>query len=169
MQRFVDFIQYRIYTLTMSQDKQQIWIRKASPEDMPFIGEHLTRFMLDDEDLDHRQFVVAIEGQKLVGFGRIIPHKRVYELGGIGVIEDKRNRGIGTMIVEYLKRIFPSDDVYIITDIPGYFERLGFAKAQNPPEELLTKIERVCRTKCHRDGVVMLFKRKKPDDCITLG
>ncbi len=136
-------------------------MRGASPDDMPFIREHLVRFMLDDEDLDHRQFVVALEGREIVGFGRIIPHREVYELGGVGVVESRRNRGIGTIIVEHLKSIFPSDDVYIITDIPGYFEKLGFRKIENAPEELLKKIERVCKTKCRRDAVVMLYKRKK--------
>jgi len=126
---------------------------------MPFIREHLARFMLDDEDLDYRQFVVALEGREIVGFGRIIPHGEVFELGGVGVVESRRNRGVGTLIVEYLKSVFPSDDVYIITDIPGYFEKLGFRKTETPPEELVRKIERICKTKCRQDAVVMLYRR----------
>ena len=48
-----------------------ISLRPASPEDMPFIKECIERFRLDDEDLDYHQFVVAIDGKKIAGFGRI--------------------------------------------------------------------------------------------------
>lgn len=39
---------------------ERIKVRGASPDDMPFIKSHIERFRLDDEDLDYRQFVVAV-------------------------------------------------------------------------------------------------------------
>jgi len=85
-----------------------VTIRLASPDDMPFITECIDRFKLDDEDLDFRQFIVAADGNEIVGFGRIRPHKEVYELGCVGVIESRRNQGIGRMIIEHLINVFPS-------------------------------------------------------------
>jgi N-acetylglutamate synthase-like GNAT family acetyltransferase len=123
---------------------------------MPFITECIDRFKLDDEDLDFRQFVVAADGNEIVGFGRIRPHKEVYELGCVGVVESSRNQGIGRMIVEHLINVFPSDDVYITTDFIRYFERLGFKQIKHGPEELIEKLKRVCRSKC-REGAVVMF------------
>ncbi len=137
-----------------------VTMQAASPDDMPFITECIDRFGLDNEDLDFRQFIIAIVGNELVGFGRIRPYKEVYELGCIGVMENRRGRGIGRMIVEYLINSFPADDVYITTDLIRYFERLGFRQIERGPGELIEKLNRVCRSKCREGAVVMLRKRR---------
>jgi len=137
-----------------------ITMRAASPDDMPFITEYINRFRLDNEDLDFRQFIIAADGNVLVGFGRIRPHNEVYELGCIGVVESSRGRGIGRMIVEYLINAFPSDDVYITTDLIRYFERLGFRQIEHGPGELIEKLGRVCRSKCREGAMVMLHRRR---------
>jgi len=140
---------------------QPIVLRDASPGDMPFIMEHLGKFLLDDEDIDFRQFIVAVENKEIVGFGRIRPHREVYELGSIGVVENRRSRGVGTLIIERLIDIFPVDDVYLVTDIPGYFEKQGFRVIRDAPEELLEKIRRICPAKCRGTAVVMHLRRAK--------
>lgn len=136
-----------------------IKIRKALSDDMSFIKECIEKFQLDDEDLDCRQFVVAVEGNEIVGFGRIRPHKEVYDLGSIGVVEHKRNQGIGEMIIKYLIDNFPTDDVYITTDIPEYFKKLGFKKTEPSPKELVEKLERICKSKCREGAIVMVYKK----------
>lgn len=138
-------------------------IQPASPDDMPFIKRHIEKFRLDDEDLDYCQFVIAVEGNEISGFGRIRPHKEVYELGCVGVVENKRNQGIGKMIVEYLINIFPSNDVYITTDLIEYFERFGFKRITHGPKELEEKLKRVCKSKCREGAVVMVYKKLKED------
>jgi len=137
-----------------------VTIRAASLDDMPFITECIDRFKLDDEDLDFRQFIVAAVGNELVGFGRIRPHKEVYELGSIGVAESSKGRGIGRKIVEHLINAFPSDDVYITTDLNRYFERLGFRQTEHAPGELIEKLKKVCRSKCREEAVVMLRRKR---------
>ena len=67
-------------------NQASIKIREASPDDMSFIKKHIYKFRLDDEDIDHRQFVVAVDWDEIVGFGRIRPHKEVYELGCVGLL-----------------------------------------------------------------------------------
>ncbi len=136
-----------------------IKIRPALSDDMPFIKECIERFHLDDEDLDYRQFVVAVENKEIVGFGRIRPYNEVYELGGIGVVEHKRNQGIGELIIKHLIEHFPVDDVYITTDLPEYFERLGFKRIEPGPKELVAKLERVCKSKCREGAMVMIYKK----------
>lgn len=136
-----------------------IFVRPAEYEDMPFIKECIERFRLDDENLDYRQFIVTVEGSELVGFGRIRPHKELYELGSVGVVEQRRSQGIGRMIVKYLIDKFPTNNVYITTDLIKYFERLGFRKIEPGPKELIEKLQRVCKSKCREGAVVMLYKR----------
>ncbi|MBI3601027.1 MAG: GNAT family N-acetyltransferase [Nitrospinae bacterium] len=138
---------------------KRVAIREASPNDMPFIKEHIEKFRLDDEDLDHRQLVVAVAGEEIVGFGRIRPHKNVYELGSVGVIENRWGEGIGRMIVEHLVGIFPTDEIYITTDLPEYFEKVGFKRIEPGPKDLVEKIQRVCKTKWRRDAVAMLLTK----------
>lgn len=134
-----------------------ITIRPTSSNDMSFIKEHIKKFQLDDEDLDYHQFVVAVDDNEILGFGRIRPHKDVYELGSVGVIENRRSQGIGKMIVEHLISIFPTKEVYITTDIPEYFERFGFKKIEPGPKNLVEKLQRVCRPKQREGAVVMMF------------
>ncbi|MBI5181939.1 MAG: GNAT family N-acetyltransferase [Nitrospirae bacterium] len=138
-----------------------IFVRPAEYDDMPFIKECTEKFRLDDEDLDYRQFIVAVEGSEIVGFGRIRPHKEVYELGSVGVVEQQRNQGIGKMIVKYLIDKFPTNEVYITTDLIKYFERLGFKKIEPGPKELVEKLQRVCKSKCREGAVVMVYKRDR--------
>ena len=59
----------------------------------------------------------------------------------MGVVENRRNQGIGKTIVEHLINIFPSDDVYITTDLLDYFERFGFRKIDSGPDELVEKLK----------------------------
>ncbi|MBI5099004.1 MAG: GNAT family N-acetyltransferase [Nitrospirae bacterium] len=129
---------------------------------MAFIAECIDRFRLDNEDLDYRQFIVAVDGGEIAGFGRTRPHKEVYELGCVGVIESRRNQGLGKMIVEDLINAFLSGNVYITTDLIGYFERLGFREIKNGPEDLVEKIKRVCISKCRAGAVVMVYRKEKP-------
>ena len=136
-----------------------IKIRPALLDDMPFIKECIERFQLDDEDLDYTQFIVAVEGNEIVGFGRIRPHKEVYELSCVGVVEHRRHQGIGEMIIKHLIDHFPTDDVYITTDLPGYFEKLCFKRIEPGPKELEEKLNRVCKSKCREGAMVMVYKK----------
>ena len=130
----------------------------ARSEDMPFIGDCVRRFRLDDEDLKAQQFIVLREGDRIVAFGRIKPYLEVYELGSVGVVEDRRGQGLGVRVTKELIRRFPSPDVYITTDLPAYFERLGFQRIETGPEEIFAKIARVCGRL--RTGVVAMVLHK---------
>ncbi len=49
-------------------NEKNIEIQPASSDDMPFIKECIGKFRLDDEDLDYRQFVVAVDRDETIAF-----------------------------------------------------------------------------------------------------
>ena len=135
-------------------------IRSATEADLPFIRETVARLRLDNEDLRADQFLVVEEGGRTVAFGRIKPYRRTFELGCVAVVEDRRKQGIGALVVRELVRRFPQRRVYVTTDVPEYFQRLGFARTRALPRELGDKIGRVEGRL--RSGVVGMAYRR-PD------
>lgn len=118
-------------------------IRSAVQADLPFIQGMVARLRLDNEDPRPEQFIVVEEGGRMVAFGRIKPYRRTFELGCVAVVEDRGGQGIGELVVRELIRRFPQRRVYVTTDIPEYFERLGFVRTTALPRELSEKIDRV--------------------------
>ncbi|MDP3793178.1 MAG: GNAT family N-acetyltransferase, partial [Candidatus Uhrbacteria bacterium] len=102
----------------------------ATNDDMPFIRDTVARLRLDGERLEAQQFIVLRrEGRDgIIGFGRVKPYRHTHELGCVAVVEEERGRGWGELIVRELVRRFPQDEVYVTTDLPEYFERLGFLR-----------------------------------------
>jgi len=135
-----------------------IKLRKARIADMPLIESCIEEFRLDSEDIKCEQFVVAEKAGSVVGFGRIKPYRYCFELGCLTVIETYRNRGIGGSILKRLIHDFPSDDIWITTDIPEYFGRFGFQPTAEAPEEIVDKIRRVCESRQHPNAVIMLLR-----------
>jgi N-acetylglutamate synthase-like GNAT family acetyltransferase len=133
-------------------------IRQATQADLPFIQDTVARLHLDDEDLRAEQFIVVEEGERTVAFGRIKPYRRTFELGCVAVVEVRRNQGLGALVVRELIRRFPQRRVYVTTDIPEYFERLGFVRTKALPRELSEKIGRVEGRL--RSGVVGMVHRQ---------
>ncbi len=138
-------------------------IRPATSEEFPFIRETVARLRLDGEALEPQQFIVVRrEGGGgpggIIAFGRIKPYRETHELGCVAVVEEERGRGWGELVVRELIRRFPQDEVYVTTDLRGYFERLGFLRTEVLPRELEEKIKRV--EGVVREGVVgMIYDR----------
>jgi len=133
----------------------------ATNDDMPFIRDTVARLRLDGERLGAQQFIVLRrEGRDgIIGFGRVKPYRHTHELGCVAVVEEERGRGWGELIVRELVRRFPQDEVYVTTDLPEYFERLGFLRTEILPPELEEKIARV--EGAVRSGVVgMVYDRR---------
>jgi len=136
-------------------------ISPATNDAMPFIRDTVARLRLDGERLEAEQFIVLRRdgGDGIIGFGRVKPYRRTHELGCVAVIEEERGLGWGELLVRELVRRFPQDEVYVTTDLPEYFERLGFLRTEILPPELEEKIARVEGTV--RSGVVgMVYDRR---------
>lgn len=135
------------------------WVSAARPGDLPFVRECVARFRLDDEGLDPRQFVVIRRARRIVAFGRVKPYEGgVFELGGVGVVEEERGKGLGAAIVAELIRRFPVPDVWITTDLPAWFERFGFRRDDGAPAPIRDKLARVCASL--RPGTVAMVLRR---------
>jgi len=128
---------------------------------MPFIHECVRRFRLDGEVLAAEQFMTVRQGGEIIAFGRIKPYgDDVYELGCVGVVEEQRGRGLGRLVVQELIERFPTDAVYVTTDLTEYFDKLGFTRTNTLPRPLAEKIENVCDKL--RSGVVgMVHQRQR--------
>jgi N-acetylglutamate synthase-like GNAT family acetyltransferase len=75
------------------------------------------------------------------------------------VIEEARDRGVGALVVRTLMHGFPTEIVWITTDLPGWFERFGFVRATDAetPPVLTEKIAKICV----RNGVVAMRARRR--------
>lgn len=124
--------------------------------DMPFIASSLKRLMLDDRGLDYGQFLVVRDGERVLGFGRVINHGGFLELASIAVIEEDRSRGIGRALVESLMRRCPPGEIYLVTDIPAFFARFGFKETSEVPQAIRRKIVDFCQGKSAAPVVAMV-------------
>ena len=132
-------------------------LESARPEDMALVRECVDRFKLDGERLEPGQFVVARDDGRVVAFGRIKPYDHCHELGTVAVLEAERGKGYARLVVEELVRRFPSPEVWITTDRPEVFARLGFHLVERGPEEIQAKLDRICGWKAN---VVTMLRRK---------
>ncbi len=137
---------------------QDFQFAPATAEDFPFIRDTVLRLRLDPEHLRPEQFLTLRRDGRVIAFGRIKPYRRTYELGCVAVVEEERGRGWGRLMVRELIRRFPQDEVYITTDLPAYFDPLGFLRTEILPPELEAKIARVCES-LRPDTVGMVYDR----------
>ena len=136
-------------------------VRHATHGDMGFIREELRKSNIDSENLDPREFVVAMEDGSVAGFGRLRKAGEAYQIGCVVVVEDKRRRGVGSLIVKHLLDFTPVSLVYIVTDLVDYFEKLGFVEMKEGSKELLDALDEACKVKGKPHTVVMVYERPK--------
>lgn len=133
----------------------------ARPEDLPLIESEVARMRLDGEDLRVEQFVVALEDGQVVGFGRIRPHgDGVFELGSVGVLEGARRRGVGRALVQELMNRFPTEEIYLATDLVEYFMRFGFTPTAVAPRAITARLDHGGQG-AQRSGVVAMAMRRR--------
>ena len=136
-------------------------VRHATHGDMGFIREELRKSNIDSENLDPREFVVAMEDGSVAGFGRLRKAGEAYQIGCVVVVEDKRRRGVGSLIVKHLLDFTPVSLVYVVTDLVDYFEKLGFVEMKEGSKELLDALDEACKVKGKPHTVVMVYERPK--------
>jgi N-acetylglutamate synthase-like GNAT family acetyltransferase len=108
---------------------------------MPAIVRMIGEFHLDYENLEPGQFVIIEDAGVMVGFGRLKPYSDATELGCVGVLHDRRNQGIGRLIVDELISRAPKE-VWITTDMPNYFRPMGFVESADVPKSIAQKLDR---------------------------
>lgn len=103
------------------------------------IKEYIAQFELDNRELKAEEFLIAVSGDELLGFGRIREYNDCSELCSLGVVEPHRFKNIGTDVTKSLIRKAKSE-LYLVCIIPVFFERLDFAVVDEYPSALKDKL-----------------------------
>lgn len=111
---------------------------------------------LDLEDVLWQQFIVAKKEESIIGFGRLRNYSQCTEVATVGVIQEERNKGIGTTIVKELIRLGPAE-IYITCVIPKFFIRLGFQTVKEYPFILQKKVD-FCKLYDFSDEQIFVMK-----------
>jgi N-acetylglutamate synthase-like GNAT family acetyltransferase len=137
-------------------------IRHATADDMAFIEEQLKKNSMDAGNLDFSEFIVATENGEIRGFGRMRKTGQFYQVGCVVVVEERRSRGIGSLIVKHLMDLSPVTMVYIPAELEEYFSKLGFVKMQEGSKELFDALDEACQVKGRPNTSVMVYEKSMP-------
>ena len=141
-------------------------IRKARIQDVPAIKK-LINFYAEKGDMlpralgelydSIRDFSVYEEDGKVSGVAALhVGWEGIAELRSVAVAKDHLGRGIGRRLVAACMeeaRALGVKEVFVLTYVDGFFEKLGFKDAKR--EDLPQKVWTECRNKCV----------KYPDEC----
>ena len=106
--------------------------------------------------MEKDDFWVALEGTRVVGIVGLKRHPGCLELCALGVDEASRGSGIGRRLVSGLLAGV-SEDVFLATVIPGYFEGLGFERPSAVPPSMIKDADWCAG--CNRDLCTVLVRR----------
>lgn len=141
----------RIYLNDMSEE--------ALSEDMPAITGLLTSLNLDMEDLHHSQFSVIRNNGEIVAAGRVRMHSDgTAELCSLGVWPDFRNKGYGGELTSRMFERAATDKLWLVTEIPSFFGRLGYVPVTGSIPEVLRDKQKRCREELDCSAPVVMVK-----------
>jgi len=128
---------------------EEIEIRRAKEEDMPYIEEKLQKYVLDATNINWQQFFVTKNNERTVAFGRIIDHGDYFEIASLGVDYYHRKKGIAKKLLIFLikeaRRWGPKKPIYGVTHIPEFTKKVGFKEVNIYPEYLEYKKNYICK------------------------
>jgi len=131
-------------------------VRHATEADLYFIRKKMSEHRFDTADLDYNEFVVATENGDLIGFGRMRKTGAIYEVGCIVVVEEKKGKGVGKLVLAHLLEYAPVKRVYAMTDWVEYFKGLGFTEIKRS-KEYMEVLDVVCREGKEAKKVLMSY------------
>lgn len=108
------------------------------------VKRYIDAYGLDDRELDRGEFLVAVQKQALLGFGRIRRHSDCSELCSLGVTEPMRLRGIGRALTESLAAM-AKPPLFLVCTIPAFFMPPGFQICNQYPASMSDKLD-YCRS-----------------------
>lgn len=125
-----------------------IGIDRAVTRDLEEITKLVQTVRGDTHDMNASQFVVARDGDKLVGCVRLKDlQNNVFELASLVVLEQYRGQNIGKSLLEKLLKQNKTRPVYLLcfADRKGFYDKCGFVDVDptNLPEVLKIEYNRV--------------------------
>jgi N-acetylglutamate synthase-like GNAT family acetyltransferase len=131
-------------------------IQRAADKDWGQIVDLVEVLNLDSYDMYTSQFMLCQKGAKILGIGRIKAHPDCLELCTLGVDPSHRGKGIGKALVSSLLEGV-TGPVCVVTEIPGYFEKLGFKQVDISIQSLQRKKE-ICTTQLSCKAPVIMVR-----------
>ena len=131
----------------------RLTIRRAEPAHAPVLHAlitanleegHLLPRTLDELKVHAGRFTIAMRGKRVVGCAELAPlSPHVAEVRSLAVDAKERQNGIGTLLVEDLRRRAHEDGydkLSAFTHAPGYFSQMGFSIVPHlwVPEKVFT-------------------------------
>ncbi|HEX6307782.1 MAG TPA: N-acetyltransferase [Longimicrobiales bacterium] len=127
--------------LAIVPDTSELYLRRAEPADAPEIHQLLEQFVAVGQLLPRtlkqiyrtiRDFVVAVEGDRIVGCAALrIYSAEIAEIGALAVAPDLQGRGVGRRLVEALVRdaeMLGLRRIFALTLQEEFFGRIGFGR-----------------------------------------
>ena len=139
----------------------RLTVRPARRADMKWITPAAGRFGLDLDDTGRGRFYVAEVGGAAAGFARMRRWDGFCDLGCVGVLEEFRGRSVAKALVRRLVEICPARMVWITTDIPSFFENLGFREVApgEAPREIAGQAGPARPSRARAKAAVMFIKK----------
>ena len=135
--------------------------RFASATDLTIINRRLAEAHLPHNDLDAhlRHFIVAVEGELIVGIIGLEAYDHIGLLRSLVVAPDLRKHGIGRDLVERLCEHAIAEgvrDLYLLTvDAQDYFSKCGFARVERSLAPAAIRTTRQFSELCPSSAVLM--------------
>lgn len=128
----------------------EIIYRSSGLRDMPEIKKLLSRESSDDRNIENNEFLLAIDGGKIIGCIRIKElGKNVFELSSLVVEENYRLRGIGGKLVSKILKKDKRRPIYLLTqrDLEKFYSKNNFklVDPQKMPRILYEEYNRVIK------------------------
>lgn len=124
---------------------------------MSYVARIAWRLALDYPGMEKDTFFVAEERGKIVGILGLKEHGEFLELVAVGVLEEYRSLGVGKKLVEEALKNVAGRKVYLLTTVPGFYEKLGFESVEDKPEKL--QKEPAWCSGCDRTKCVVMVKK----------
>lgn len=146
--------------------------RFASTADLAIINRWLAEAHLPHDDLNShlRHFIVASEGETIVGVIGLEVYDHIGLLRSLVVAPDVRKQGIGRNLVEELCKHAMAQgvcDLYLLTmDAQDYFSRLGFERIERTLVPQLIRTTRQFSELCPSSAILM-YRSLSRDDMST--
>ncbi|MFH1322352.1 MAG: GNAT family N-acetyltransferase [Methanobacteriota archaeon] len=133
--RVIRVIRVRFITKPMDID-----IRKATQADIKNIKKLLSFYCLDTEKVEKNlpEFIIAVKDGITVGCA-CLDMGDIVELRSIAMLPSYRNRGIGSELVNVVlnRAAEITDNVYLRTTSPVFFEKKGAHRLENEEKKII--------------------------------
>lgn len=113
---------------------------------------------LDKVNVHYSEFIIALKQKRIIGIGRIRKHAEINELCSLGILPEERGKGIGRAIVKALIEKANGEQLFLVSDIPSYFNKMGFYESEERPVQMVEKYERCLKYLDCKAPVIMKYK-----------